>query len=210
MIVTRGTPAVQAAKNATATDSRWAMAASGDPLWDRRHCRARAPGRQCHRPQRVHSLFPGKRLELLKEAVPGIARLAFLSNFGNPVARTQWEEMSLAASKLRFEPILIDVRKPEDMERAFEMAVAQRADALVVGNDTVTHTNRRLVVSLRPRHRLPAIYPFQLFRYRGGLITYSLIYPPPLPAGSRPSSITFSRARSRPTCRSSSRPSTSW
>ena len=176
LIVTRGTPAVQAAKNATATIPV-VMAASGDPLGTGVVAGLARPGANVTGLSAFTRELLGKRLELLKEAVPGIARLAFLSNFGNPVARTQWEEMSSAASKLRFEPILIDVRKPEDMERAFEAAVAQRADALVVGNDTVTHTNRRLVVELAAKHRLAAMYAASEFVHEGGLVTYSVSYP---------------------------------
>ena len=123
------------------------MAASGDPVGA-----GSLPGLRARAPMLPGlSAFTrellGKRLELLKEAVPGIARLAFLSNSGNPVARTQWEEMSSAASKCVSNPSS-STQPKRDMERAFEAAVAQRADALVVGNDTVTHTNRRLVVEL--------------------------------------------------------------
>jgi putative ABC transport system substrate-binding protein len=108
----------------------------------------------------------GKRLELLKEAIPGLARPALLTNFDNPVARMAWEEMSLAASKLRIEPILADVRKPEDMERAFETALKQWADALVVANDTVTQSNlnwwwgSRRNIGYR-RHMRPANSPMR-------------------------------------------------
>jgi putative ABC transport system substrate-binding protein len=103
--------------------------------------------------------------------------VAFLSNLSNPVARAQWEEMSSAASKLRFDPILVDVRKPEDMEGGFETAVVQRADAVIIGNDTVTHANPRHIVELAAKHRLPAMYLSSQFVYEGGLMTYSVSYP---------------------------------
>ncbi len=176
VIVTRGTPAVQAAKNATATIPV-VMAASGDPLGTGVIAGLARPGGNVTGLSAFTRELIGKRLELLREVVPSIARLAFLSNYGNPVARTQWEEMSLAASKLRFEPILIDVRKPEDMERAFESVVAHQADALVIGNDTVTHTNRSLVVALAAKHRLAAMYAAREFVHEGGLMTYSVSYP---------------------------------
>jgi putative ABC transport system substrate-binding protein len=176
VIVTRGTPAVQAAKNATATIPV-VMAASGDPLGTGVIAELARPGANVTGLSAFTRELLGKRLELLRDAVPGIARPAFLSNLGNPIARKQWEEMSSASSKLRFEPILLDVRKPEDMERAFETAVVHRADAVIVGNDTVTHSNRRHVVELAAKHRLPAMYLASQFVYEGGLMTYGVSYP---------------------------------
>jgi putative ABC transport system substrate-binding protein len=176
VIVTRGTPAVQAAKDATSTIPV-VMAASGDPLGVGVVAGLAHPGTNVTGLSAFTRELLGKRLELLKDAIPGLARPAFLSNFDNPVAQIGWEEMSLAASKLRFEPILADVRKPEDMERTFETAVAQRADALVVVNDTITQSNRRLVVGLAAKHRLPATYAASEFAHEGGLMAYSVSYP---------------------------------
>jgi putative tryptophan/tyrosine transport system substrate-binding protein len=173
VIVTRGTPAVQAAKEATVTIPV-VMAASGDPLGVGVVAGLARPGTNVTGLSAFTRELLGKRLELLKEAVPGLARPALLNN---PVARMAWEEISSAASKLRIEPILADVRKPEDMERAFETAVKQRADALIVANDTVTQSNRQLVVGLAAKHRLPATYAASEFAYEGGLMAYSVSYP---------------------------------
>jgi putative ABC transport system substrate-binding protein len=176
VIVTRGTPAVQAAKNATATIPV-VMAASGDPLGTGVITELARPDANVTGLSAFTRELLGKRLELLREVVPRIARVAFLSNLSNPVARTQWEEMSSAASKLRFDPILVDVRRPEDVEGGFETAVVQRADAVIIGNDTVTHANPRHIVELAAKHRLPAMYLSSQFVYEGGLMTYSVSYP---------------------------------
>jgi putative ABC transport system substrate-binding protein len=176
VIVTRGTPAVQAAKDATAMIPV-VMAASGDPLGVGVVAGLAQPGTNVTGLSAFTRELLAKRLEVLKDAIPRLARPAFLSNFDNPVAQMGWEEMSLAASKLHFEPILADVRKPEDLARAFETTVAQRADALVVVNDTVTQSNRGLVVGLAAKHRLPATYAASEFAHEGGLMAYSVSYP---------------------------------
>jgi ABC-type uncharacterized transport system substrate-binding protein len=176
VIVTRGTPAVQAAKDATVTIPV-VMAASGDPLGVGVVAGLARPGTNVTGLSAFTRELLAKRLELLKEAIPGLARPALLTNFDNPIARMAWDEMSLAASKLRIEPILADVRKPEDIERAFETALKQWADALVVANDTVTQSNRQLVVGLATKHRLPATYAASEFAYEGGLMAYSVSYP---------------------------------
>jgi putative ABC transport system substrate-binding protein len=82
-----------------------------------------------------------------------------------------------AARSLGIEPQLIDVRKLEDLERAFEKAVARRADALVVANDTVTSANRRQLAELAAKHRLPAMFASREFVEVGGLAAYAVSYP---------------------------------
>jgi putative ABC transport system substrate-binding protein len=67
------------------------------------------------------------------------------------------------------------VRKPEDLGPAFDGAIRQRADALVVGLDTLTQANQRLIVDLAAKHRLPAIYASMEFA--GGLVVYGVNYP---------------------------------
>ena len=140
VIVTRGTPAVMAAKNATATIPV-VMAASGAPLGTGVVAGLARPGGNVTGLSAFTLELLAKRLEMLREAVPGIKRIGFLHNMSNPVAPRQWEELKDGAPALGIEPQLLDVRNAEDMARAFDAAVAQRADALVVGNDTVLQAN---------------------------------------------------------------------
>src|SRR6516165_8789951 len=77
----------------------------------------------------------GKRLELLKEMVPGLVRIAALYNMGNPTFALRWKEVELAARALGVESQLLDVRKPEDIAPAFAAATAQRAGALLTSVD---------------------------------------------------------------------------
>ena len=100
---------------------------------------------------------------------------------------------------------LLDVRKPEDIVRAFDTAIAQRADAIFVQNDTVTLTNRRQVVELAAKHRLNN----REFIDAGGLMAYGVSYPDLY----RRTAIFVGKifkGAPRPICRSNSRPNSSW
>jgi putative tryptophan/tyrosine transport system substrate-binding protein len=175
LIVTRGTPATVAAKNATATIPV-VIAASGEPFTTGVIAGLARPGGNVTGLSAFTNELIPKRIELLNEIVSGITRIAFLQNMGNPVALSQWEELKTAAQSVRIEPVLLDVRKSEDVARAFEAAVMQRVNALVLGNDTVTHANRRPIVELAAQHRLPTIYATREFVDAGGLMAYAVNY----------------------------------
>ena len=81
----------------------------------------------------------------------------------------------MAARSLGLQPQLLDVRKPEDLAPAFEAAIRHRADALIVGLETLTLTKQHVVVDLAARHRLPAMYASTEFA--GGLVAYGVHYP---------------------------------
>jgi putative ABC transport system substrate-binding protein len=119
----------------------------------------------------------GKRLQLLKQLVPAVRRIGGLFNMGNPVASPQWKEVEKAARSLGLQAQLLDVREPDDLRRAFEAATRQRADAIVVGLDTLLQAHRQSIVELAARHRLPTIYQSREFVDAGGLIAYAVSYP---------------------------------
>jgi putative tryptophan/tyrosine transport system substrate-binding protein len=175
VIVTRGTPAVFAAKNATTTIPV-VMAASGEPLATGVVLGLARPGGNVTGLSAFTNELIPKRIELLNVAVPGMARIAFLQNMSNPVAPSQWEELNSAARSLRIESLLLDVRKSEDVVHAFERARTQRVNAVAVGNDTVTHANRWQIVELAAQHRVPAIYATREFVDAGGFMAYSVSY----------------------------------
>ena len=127
----------------------------------------------------------------------------------NPVAPRQWEELKAAAPVLGIEPLLLDARSPDDLPRVFETAVAQRANAIVVGNHTAINTKLAQFVELAARHRLPATYLAREFVDAGGLMMYGVNYPDLYRRAA-----TFveksSKAPNPPSCRSSSRSSSSY
>jgi len=171
VIVTRGTPAVLAAAKATGSIPIL-MATSADPTdFDIVSSLAR-PGGNVTGLSTIAVELAGKRLELLKEAIPRIARIALLGNISNPASASQWRQMEGAARSLGLEPQLLDVRAPEDFARAFDIAIKQRADAVQVSNDTLTQTNFRRIVDLSAKHRLPSVFTSREFVDAGGLMAY--------------------------------------
>lgn len=174
VIVVRGTPAALAVKRATHT-TPVIITGVGDPVGQGVVASLARPGANITGlSAAVTDIYP-KRVHLLKELVPRAARLAGLFNMANPALPPQWKEVDKAARVLGIEPLLLDVRKAEDLAPAFESALRQRADALIVGIDTLTQANQRLIVELAARHRLPAMYASTEFA--GGLISYGVNYP---------------------------------
>jgi putative tryptophan/tyrosine transport system substrate-binding protein len=118
-----------------------------------------------------------KRIEILKELVPSVSRVALLHNMSNPAVPPEWEETKTAARSLGLHAELLDVRSQSDLGRAFELAVRQHVDALVIGADGLTQTHQQTIVDLAARNRPPAVYPAREFVEAGGLIAYAVNYP---------------------------------
>ena len=174
LILTRGTPAALAARNATATIPV-VFTGVGDPVGQGIVASLARPGRNITGlSAAVTEIFP-KRVQPIRELVPKAARLAALFSMSNPALPSQWREVELAARSLGAEAHLLDVRKAEDLVPAFDAATRQRADALVVGLDTLTQANQQLIVDLAAKRRLPAIYASMEFA--GGLAVYGVNYP---------------------------------
>jgi putative tryptophan/tyrosine transport system substrate-binding protein len=174
VIVTRGTPAALAAKEATTT-TPIVMAAMGDPLMV--VASLANPGGNITGLSAYTTGLEEKRAEVLKELVPGALRIGGIYNMGNPVVPPLWNELETAARKLGLTAQLLDVRKVEDIAPAFTEATAQHVDALVVGVDALTQKNRSFIVQLAAGHGLPAIYVSKEFIDAGGLIAYGPHYP---------------------------------
>ena len=115
VILTRGTPAVMAAKNATGTIPV-VMAASGDPVLSGVVSSLARPGGNVTGLSAVVVEVSGKRLELIREVAPGVSRVAALFNMSNPNDALQWKEIETAAPSLRVQLQLLDVRKPGDFQ----------------------------------------------------------------------------------------------
>ena len=174
LIVTRGTPAARAAKSATETIPV-VMATMGDPrpiVASFAH-----PGGNITGVTTFSTELAAKQIELLKELVPNLSRVGLVHNMDNPAAPPEWEEVRTAAQSLGLKAELFDVRKPGDLGRAFDVAVRQHVDALVVGADGLIQANQQMIVDLAARNKLPATYPNREFVEAGGLIAYAVNYP---------------------------------
>jgi len=176
LIVTRGTPAARAAKNAT-EKIPIVMAAIGEPLGVGVVESLARPGGNLTGLSAFVTELAGKRVELVKELRPGGSTAALFHNMGNPVVPPQWEETKKAAQALGLEAILLDVRSKDDIHTAFDQAAARRVDTLLVGIDGLLQVNRQLIVDLATKQRLAAIYPSKEFTDVGGLMAYGVSYP---------------------------------
>jgi putative ABC transport system substrate-binding protein len=176
LIVTRGTVAAQAAKQATSTIPV-VMAAVGEPLGVGVVDSLAHPGGNVTGFSAFVTELAGKRVELAKDMFPRITRVALLNNLSNPAIPPQWEDTKKAARQLGIEAVFLDVRTSEDVPRALEAAVAQRVGALLVGIDAAMQANRGQIAELAAKHRLPAIYASREFVDAGGLMSYGVSYP---------------------------------
>jgi putative tryptophan/tyrosine transport system substrate-binding protein len=174
LIVTRGTPAVTAAKNATRTIPI-VMAASGDPLGTAVVSGLARPGGNVTGLSALTAEMSGKRLQFLKEAIPGARRVAAVLDKG--ASATQGPATEQAARSLGLQAQIFYIEKAQDLGPTFDAVVTQRADAVLVGLGAVIQSNVVRVVELAARHRLPSAFSSREFVVTGGLLAYGVSYP---------------------------------
>jgi putative ABC transport system substrate-binding protein len=113
-----------------------------------------------------------KRLELVKEALPGLSKVGYLANPLYALHQPQLEEMQGAAGRLGLTLITVEARTPADIDRAFAELASQRVQALVVQQDPLFTGQTKRVVALAQTHRLPAMYPLRSYFDAGGMMWY--------------------------------------
>jgi putative ABC transport system substrate-binding protein len=114
----------------------------------------------------------GKRLELLKEIIPEISRVAILANVVDPTQVKPIKKIDAVARSLSVQIQILNVKKPEEIENAFASMVREKADALSVLTPAMFVLNRAEIVKRARKSRLPAIYPDSRFTDAGGLVSY--------------------------------------
>jgi putative ABC transport system substrate-binding protein len=173
LILTRGTPAVLAAMRASRT-TPVVMAATGDPVGAGLVASlARPGGNVTGLTSRLTETY-AKRVQLMNELLPRLARLAGIFNMGNRAAVPQWHIVEATARSLKIKPQLLDVRRPDDLPRLFETARKERAEALIVGLDGVTQGNLGPIAEFALKDRLPSIYPEKAYAEMGGTLSYGV------------------------------------
>jgi ABC-type uncharacterized transport system substrate-binding protein len=170
-IVTRGTPATFAAKQATTTIPI-VMAPVGDPVRVGIVSSLAHPGSNITGVSLYGLELARKRVELLKELLPAIARLGILANATSPAPQFWWEEAQLAAQALGSEGALFTVREPNELNAAFAAMQRNGVDAVVVESNAMFMSAQRQITTLAIEHQLPAIYEVREFVQDGGLISY--------------------------------------
>jgi ABC-type uncharacterized transport system substrate-binding protein len=174
VILARGTPAILAAKKASGTIPV-VMTASAYPFTS--VTSLARPGSNVTGLSSLSSDLFSKRVELIKETVPAVKRIGVMFDPTNPNVPHNVSEVEKAARSLRLELYKFDLRTPDDVPLAFEMATRLRADALIVGTETVTRANAAFITQLAAKHRLPAIYGAREFIETGGFMSYGVSYP---------------------------------
>lgn len=176
LIVTRGTPAARSAKAATTT-TPIVMAAIGEPLGVGVVSSLAEPGGNITGFSAFVTELSGKRVELLKETFPSIARVGFLVNMSSPVSAPQWEATLSVAKTLGLSAEVFDVRGELDIAAAFAAMRQRRVNALSVGIDVVTQANAETITKLAAEQKMPTAYPAREFVELGGLLSYGVDYP---------------------------------
>jgi putative ABC transport system substrate-binding protein len=176
LIVTRGTPAARAAKETTTTIPV-VMAAIGEPLGMGVVATLAHPGSNITGLSAFVTELAGKRIELIKEMLPSISRVAFMQNMGNPVSPPQWDASRAAAATLGIAIELFDVRNAQDIAHAFGMVADHKVNAILVGIDGTTQANGAMIIEMAAKEKIATTYPSREFVDAGGLLSYGVSYP---------------------------------
>jgi putative tryptophan/tyrosine transport system substrate-binding protein len=172
MVVAGGTPAVRAAQNATRTIPIVGIALS-DPVAAGFVASLARPEGNITGTVGLQPELIQRRLEVLKEAVPGLARLAVLLNRTHPSAVDQLHEAQGAAQAMGVALLVLEPQSPEEFAGAFATMQGARVDALLVFSDPfLLEQHRSEITALAQQHRLPAMYPHRMYVDAGGLMYY--------------------------------------
>ena len=172
VILASSTPAAEAARRATSTISI-VMVGVADPIGSGLVASlARPGGNVTGLSSQLTPEIRAKQLQLLKEAVPTVSRVAVLRNAAVATPET-WKEYQAAGQAVGVRLHSVEVRGPEEFERAFAAMKTERAGAVWVPGDPMFFTDRRRIVQLATEHRLPGMFLFREFTEAGGLMSYS-------------------------------------
>ena len=172
LILASGSPASFAAKQATSTIPIVMGSLAANPIETGLIASLARPGGNITGMTEMASQLSGKRLELLKETVPGLSRVAVFWNPPNPAYGPVLKELEAAAQTLGIVLQRLEVRVPEDFVGAFEAATRQRAGALFVPGDPLVTNRPRIVADLALKYRLPTITDFKELPGAGGLLSF--------------------------------------
>jgi putative tryptophan/tyrosine transport system substrate-binding protein len=175
IIVTSGTLAIMAFKQATSTIPI-VFATAGDPVANNLVASLARPGGNATGLSILSADLAGKRLEVLREVVPNLRRVAIIANVGNPFAVLELGEVQTAAGKLGLEAATLEIRTAQDITAAFE-ALKTGADALYVCPDALTNANRIRINILAVGARLPTMHGYRDYVEAGGLMSYGANIP---------------------------------
>jgi putative ABC transport system substrate-binding protein len=170
------TPGALAAKGATRTIPI-VFAAAGEPVGTGIVTSLARPGANVTGVANVFVEISGKVLQLMKEAAPGVTRVAVLGVGGNPAIGLGLKEIEAAGRSLKVQVQYVEVRGADGLAGVFREIGRERADGLIVFPDTLLFVHRAAIVEFAARKRLPAMYPAREFAEAGGLMSYGANFP---------------------------------
>ena len=114
----------------------------------------------------------GKRLQILKDTVPNVSRVAFLRNRASPAHVPYFNDLQAAARELRLTLQSVEVQQPSEFERAFAEMMRERPDALIVTADGTHQLRQAWIIDFVAKSRLPAMYQLKEYVEAGGRMSY--------------------------------------
>jgi putative ABC transport system substrate-binding protein len=175
VIVTSTTPVAEAVLRATRTIPI-VMAASADPVGTGLVASLARPGGNITGLSMLGPETDGKALEVLQETLPKLMRVAYLLDPSNAGQASRLNALEIAAQTLRLQIQSLEVRTPNDLESALELALSNRADALFVPA-AMSSVYRKRIVAFAAKKRLPAMYNDSESAEAGGLMSYGVYLP---------------------------------
>jgi putative ABC transport system substrate-binding protein len=171
VIVSSGYPSNKAAKDATSTIPI-VMATSGDAVQEGLVASLSRPGGNITGLSVLNRELSGKRLEVVKEAVPGLKRIGALFNGSNPAMPPQFREVQAAAQRFGMEAVPLDVAFPTGVEPAFATAAKAGVGAIMVLSDSSTIAHRSDMSATALKYRMPTMFSNRDYVRAGGLMSY--------------------------------------
>ena len=173
VIVAGAPPAPEAAQRATSTIPI-VMAIHNDPVGSGLVASLAKPGRNVTGLSTLSPELVGKRLQLLKEAVPAISRVAVLWNPTVTIQALELREAKVAARSMKVQLQVLEARAPSDFSGAFSAMTKERAGGVIIITSSMFYAERTRIAELAAQSRVPAIYSVKEFAEAGGLMTYGI------------------------------------
>jgi len=171
VIVTHGTPQAQALKRATAVIPI-VFTAVGDPVGTGLAASLARPGGNLTGLSNIASDIGPKQIELLKEMIPALSRVAVLVNPGNSSHLSIKKNIQSAARQLATATVIVEARTPDDIERGFSLMNREHAKAVIVAGDAYFVGQRPQILRLAAKYRIPSMFEFREDVLSGGLLSY--------------------------------------
>ena len=172
VIIAAGSSDTRAAKNATRTIPIVFLESVSDPVALGLVASLAHPGGNIPGFTTIATMLAGKRLELLKEAIPKLSRVAVLWNSQTRDNEPQWKESQQVAPRVALQLYSMDVSSADKYENAFKEAIKAGSAALAVTRHRLSVTYQKRIIELAAKHRLPTIYYREDFVENGGLMSY--------------------------------------